>query len=226
LVPLAITQGKPARMTQKGSTMKRIILTGAALAAITTGGVAAAAPAMASNGPAQFVTHSNQHTDTTTLPGGPGATLSSDGGPVWAFDNITVKLTPVPEQPTADNGYANYKVYVQTVGSFHGFADPTNGAPLISDGSVKGSISFDVKATQAPDGAGLLPQQAAPVVDPNGSPYQVRGGAHLSGMISQLFDGNEQIVGGGNDWVFNYQNGNYVQDYRTAPSTWGDVQGH
>jgi hypothetical protein len=208
--------------------MKRIIYTVAAAAAVLTGSVAAAAPAMASNGPAQFVTHINQHPDTTSLlPGYPVAGQDAtvpypNYGSVWAFDNDTVKLTPVPVQPTEANGEANYQVSIEVNGSFHGFADPTTAAPLTSDGPIKETISYFVHSPQGPNGA-LLPSTEAGATVQNG---QVVNNVHLSDAVTQLMGPGSAIVGGGNDWVANYQNGNYVQDYRTAPSTWGDVQGH
>ncbi len=45
-------------------------------------------------------------------------------------------------------------------------------------------------------------------------------------MISQLFDGNETVVGGGDVYNFSYQNGNYVQVGAPSPATTGDVTGH
>jgi hypothetical protein len=195
--------------------MKRIMFIGAAGAAAVAGSVALAAPAIASNGPAQYVTHTNGHADTTSLLAGyplPGqdATQPSAGGPVWAFDNNTVKFTVTPE-----SGPGNYRVSVDVVGSFHGFADPTTGAALTSDGSDKGTIAYDVSATQAPDPAGLPSQEAGGI-----------GGPTLRDMISQLFDGNETVVGGGDVYTFSYQNGNYVQVGAPSPATTGDVRGH
>jgi hypothetical protein len=200
----------------------------AALAAILLG---TAGQASAATGPSQFVTHINQHPDTTSLlPGypvaGQDASLPYPGyGSVWAFDNVTAKLTPVPVQPTAANGYANWQVFYETTGSFHGFADPTTGAPLVSDGSVKGSVSYLVQAPAgvAPSGA-YLPSQ-----EPGGS---VQNGVvintfHLSGAAVQLWaPGTATVVGGGNDWYDNYQNGNYIQDPNTPITSWGDVTGH
>jgi hypothetical protein len=197
--------------------LKRILLIGAASAVSLFGVAAVAAPAMASSGPAQYVTHTNGHPDTTSLPQGyplPGqdATQPSTGGPVWAFDNNTVKFTVTPE-----SGPGNYRVSVDVVGSFHGFADPTTGAALTSDGSDKGTIAYDVLAApgQAPDPAGLPSQEAGGI-----------GGPTLRDMISQLFDGNETVVGGGDVYTFSYQNGNYVQVGAPSPATRGDVRGH
>jgi hypothetical protein len=164
--------------------MKRILFTAAAAAAVLAGSAAAAAPAMASNGPTA-VTHLNNHPDTTSVSG--SATVASPGGPVWAYDNITEKFTVTPE---AAQGM--YSVTIDIGGSFHGFADPrmasegsaSPGGPLASDGSVKGTITYDVSSpANGPDPAAL--------------PGQSPSDAHLGGLISQLFDGNGTIVGGG-----------------------------
>jgi hypothetical protein len=210
--------------------MKRITLTAVAAAAVLTGSVAAAAPAFASNGPSTFTTHMNQNPDTTSLSGGPGVTLSSAQGPVWAWDNLTVKLTPVPQaQPLSDG--ANYVVNVDVVGSFHGFADPNGpnaGAALTSDGSVKGTISYDVYSPQGPNGANLPAQEGAWTVNLNSGPgqYQVSGGQGLSDAITQLFGPGSYIAGGGNIYNFSYQNGNYTQVATPTLTINGDVTGH
>jgi hypothetical protein len=145
---------------------------------------AASASAATVPGTVSFNTHLNGHPDTTGISGG-----AIQPGNVWAYDNMTEKFTVTPE--TGPNG-ANYKVSIEFVGSFHGFADPRTaleggdpanlGGPLVSDGSVKGTISYDVLATngQLPD-ASALPGQGA-------------SDAHLGTEISALFHGNESIV--------------------------------
>ena len=61
-------------------------------------------------------------------------------------------------------------------------------------------------------------------------PGQSASDAHLTDNIKTLFGGNvpDSAIGGGNAYVFNYQNGNYVQNQPAngpyAPT--GDVQGH
>jgi hypothetical protein len=193
--------------------MKRIIYTIVAATAVLTGSVAAAAPALASNPPQSYTTQAADHPDTTALlPGypqpGQDATLSSPGGPVWAWDNLTVNMTPVP-LPAGQADGANYRVQVDAIGTFKGFADPTTGASLASTGPVTGTISYDVQASQPPSGANLPAQQ------PGGL-----SGAHLSDMVLQLFNGTGSIVGGGDAYTFSYQNGAYVQD---TSGTHGDV---
>jgi hypothetical protein len=155
--------------------MKRILITAVAGAAALAGSIALAAPAMASNGPQVAVTHLNNHPDTTSASG--GAILA---GNVWAYDNATEKFTVVSK------GGDQYLVTMDYVGSFHGFADPRVpsdtppgdglGAALISNGSVKGTIAYDVTATQAPDMSAL--------------PGQSPSGTHIAANINLLFGGS------------------------------------
>lgn len=192
--------------------MKRIILTIAAAAAVLTGSVMAAAPAFASNGPQQFVTHAANHPDTTS---GVNTGVTSPQGPVWAWDNLSVKLTPVALDPSQQADGANWQVRVDVTGSFAGFADPNTGAPLSSNGPVTGTITYDVYSPTAPSGANL------PAQEPGGT-----SGPGLHDMVLQLFGPGASIVGGGDQYTFSYQNGNYTQ---VGAPTWliqGDVRGH
>jgi hypothetical protein len=139
-------------------------------------------PAFASNGPSQYVavTHSAQHPDTTSVP--------TSAGNVWAYDNLSEQLTVTPVQ--LPDG-ANYQVRIDVNGSFQGFADPRMasegspdpGGPMASQGSVKGTITYDVYSPQAPDRKNL--------------PAQEPDGTGLGTALSQLFGPGEQIVGGG-----------------------------
>src|SRR6516165_2552125 len=143
--------------------MRKIILAAAALAGIAAFAVPAAASAGTTPGAVFAVTHSPQHNDTTSGPGG-GVCGHSGNGPTWAVDNLEEKFTVTP--------YATgeYKVIINVVGSFAGFADPgLNGTtdpaqgycqPLSSNGSVKGTITYYVFSTQGPDSSALLPTQA------------------------------------------------------------------
>ncbi len=150
--------------------MKKIIYTAAAAAAVLAGSVAVAAPAMASSGPVTVTanTHLNNHPDTTSVSG--PATIDSGNGPVWAYDNATEKFTAIQQND------GSWVVNVDYVGSFHGFADPTLGTALTSDGSVKGTISFTVAPGFTPNAANLPGQSASD--------------ADLTGNINTLFGGN------------------------------------
>jgi len=187
----AITQGKPARKNGEDP-MKRVIYTIAAAAAVLTGSVAAAAPALASTGPGsiQAVTHSAQHADTTSAAG--SATTDSPGGPVWAYDNVAEQFT------VTQTGTGTYHVDVTVNGSFKGFADPRlategssdPGGPLTSAGSVKGTISYTVTSPVGPDRK-LLPAQ-----EPDGT--------GLGTALRQLFGGQAtSVVPGSYDFQYN-----------------------
>jgi len=195
--------------------MRKIILAAAALAGIAAFAVPAAASAGTTPGAVFAVTHSPQHNDTTS--GGPGAACgSSSNGPTWALDNLEEKFTVTP--------YATgeYKVIINVVGSFAGFADPgLNGTtdpaqgycqPLSSNGSVKGTITYYVFSTQGPDSSALLPIQAPDT--------------GLGAALGQLFPGGVTYDWAPTDagnYLFSYQNGNYVQN---TTSIIGDVRGH
>jgi len=157
-------------------------------ATMATSASAAVQPVM---GTQQFVTHSNQHADTTSaLPGGVyGNIFNWDGSPVWAWDNSTFKFSVTPEN-LADG--SNYRVTVEVVGSFHGFADPVYGTQLDSTGPVHGVIYYDVIASQGPNGT-LLPP-----TEPGGTT-----GPSLEQMINQLFGGTvTQSVTGAYDFSY------------------------
>jgi hypothetical protein len=160
--------------------MKRIMLIGVASAASLFGVAAVAAPAMAGNG-VTAVTHSAQHPDTTGF-------AVYTGDEVWAHDNLTEQFTVTPVQ--LPDG-ANYQVTINVNGSFTGFADPRTaaqgspapGAPLASQGSVKGSITYDVHSDVAPNPANL--------------PAQEPDGTGLSAALQQLMPGSTIVGGGG-----------------------------
>jgi hypothetical protein len=170
-------------------------------------------------------THLNQNPDTTTASG--GATIAENYGSVWAFDNLTMKFTAVPVTGTSDG--ANYFVTIDFTGSYHGFADPTTGLASTSDGSVKGTIEYDVASNGLVPSAANLASQYAPNLA-TGTPA-------LTDLVNDLFGGTVQTVGGG-AYSFSYQNGNYTQVQLSgtgiAGHGWangsytptGDVQGH
>jgi hypothetical protein len=147
-------------------------------------------------------THLNNHPDTTDKCG--VGIIGSDC--VWGYDNATEKYTLVQDPATGA-----WMVTMDYVGSFHGFADPQTGAALDSNGSVKGTISYQVTSTNAPDPS-LLPGQSA-------------SDAHISENIQKLF-GNTAHITGGDVYTFSYQNGNYTQVATPAYTASGDVTGH
>jgi hypothetical protein len=157
----------------------RKILAGSALAALASGVALTLAVGGQGAGAAPrtvtAVTHASHHADTTNVATG----VSSENGPVWAWDNLAVRFTVTP------NGDNAYSVLITDNGSFAGFANPHTGLPDVNNGSVKGTIQYDVTSPNAPDPANLLANQPA-----NPSPSTVA-------MLGQLFDGEVAIVGGG-----------------------------
>jgi len=167
-----------------------------ALGAILLGTAAQASAATAAQGTVSAVTHLNNHPDTTGF--GDVGVIGPDC--VWAYDNITEKFA-VTRGQLPDT----YLVTIDFTGSFHGFANPrtaaetadagltgTPGASLVSDGSVKGTIAYDVTVTQGqlPDAANL----------PGQSPSDAR----LGDLINQLFDGNVTNIGQHGTYLFTY----------------------
>ena len=169
--------------------MKRIPIFGAALMLVAFGafGVSAAPKQVSA------VTHASNHADTTSVSG--GCTVPSDNGPVWAYDNLSLKLTVTPGS-AADL----YSVTITANGSFDAFASPNTGACLTQHGSVDGWLQWDVQSSTAPN--------------PKSLPAQVDGSLSQSQIMNMLFDGNAHIVGGGHySYTYNrIDGGKYVQN--------------
>jgi hypothetical protein len=158
----------------------RIRAIGASALVVTLAFFVAASVAFAAPKTVTAVTHSSNHPDTTSVSG--PCTVSSGGGPVWAYDNLSLRLTVTPEDSPG-----NYSVTITAHGSFDAFADPTTGACYTGHGGVDGWLQWDVQSSTPPDPASL--------------PSQVPGDTSQSAIMNQLFDGNATIVGGGH---YNY----------------------
>ena len=177
---------------------KRKILLGSlvatAAAAMIGGGLAAAIPASASVTPITAITYSPLHADTTSVSG--SATQALPNGPVWSYDNLHETITAKPE---SGPGNWNVTVRVGNGSTYHGFADPRMtsegssdpGGILASQGTVTGSIRYDIQSATAPDPSNVAATQPA--------------GTGLSAVLAQLFHGNYTTVGGGH-YLFNYTN--------------------
>ncbi|HEY2639231.1 MAG TPA: hypothetical protein VGI66_05025 [Streptosporangiaceae bacterium] len=165
-------------------------------------GIAGAAFADTSPGTVKAVTHASSHPDTTNVSGPGMACGSSSNGATWAFDNIARQFSVTS---TAAN---EWTVVITDNGSFSGFADPTTCGALTSNGSIRGTITFDVQSATPPDPAGLAPQYV--------------GDVSTTQMVNDLFDGKATSVIGG-QYSYSYQNGNYVQD---TSGVSGHVVGH
>ena len=177
---------------------KRKILLGSlvatAAAAMIGGGLAAAIPASASVTPITATTYSPLHADTTSVSG--SATQALPNGPVWSYDNMHITVSAKPE---AAPGNWNVTLRVTKGSNYHGFADPRTagegssdpGGILASQGSITGSIRYDIQSANTPD------PTAVPAVEPDGT--------SLGTMLNQFFGGDSTIVGGGH-YLFNYSN--------------------
>jgi hypothetical protein len=165
-------------------------------------GIAGTAFAGTSPGTVIAVTHASSHPDTTNVSGPGTACGTSSNGATWAFDNLARQFR------VTSAGADEWTVVITDNGSFSGFADPANCNALTSNGSIRGTITFDVTSATSPDPAGLAPQYV--------------GDVSTTQMVNALFDGQATSVIGG-AYSYSYQNGNYVQD--TSGIT-GDVVGH
>jgi hypothetical protein len=178
--------------------MRSIAVGAAALMAATAAAVVptVTASASASTGSSTKVvvnTVSNGHFDTTSESG--SATFSSDNGPVWAIDSLKEKWTITPVSGFGDG--ANYTATLSVVkgSKFSEFADPgqpgcpgdtdgsAGGGPHAGTGNVLGTLEYDIQSSTAPDLSAVPAVQA-----PNTS---------LGAVLSQIFDSNQTVVGGG-----------------------------
>jgi len=196
--------------------MRKLVLSALAAAALAAPVLAAAASSASTVTPVEAtlmaqtsykaVTHSANHPDTSNYCGvgkiGPDC--------VWAYDNLSMQLT------ATQTGTNTWAVTVTDNGSFAGFADPNNaanpGAPLTSNGPVKGTYDLTVTSPSAPVNANLPSQMD---------------GVGTGTIVAKWFGlpDTSQVVGG--DYNFSYQNGNYVQSWDGSNSViTSDVQGH
>ncbi|HUY48610.1 MAG TPA: hypothetical protein VMV92_23305 [Streptosporangiaceae bacterium] len=165
-----------------------------------------AASASAGPGTVTAVTHASGHPDTCACT----TDVTSPNGYVWAYDNLARKFTVTPE---ASPG--NYQVTVTDNGSFSAFAepnnpDPTTNHPITANGSVRGTITYDVQSSSAPD--------------PSALPAQEPGAVSTSAMISALFNGDATIVGGG-AYTYTYRAGGQTMVQSSSSGITGDITG-
>ena len=168
--------------------VKRIIAI-VSLGAVTTLGFAAG-PAMASaTGTVTAVTHTMNHPDTTSVTG--PCTGTSVNGPVWAYDNLSLRYTVI------STGTDTYAVTITAHGSFNAIADPTTGNCYSGHGSVSGWIEYNVTSSTAPDPSNVLAQQVSTT-------------GQFAILDNQLFDGHAVFASGGS-YDYTYTNVNGVQ---------------
>ena len=160
--------------------MRKAILTACAAAATAAAVIIPGAAASAST-TVKAVTISPLHPDTTSV-AGTATQADPQRGPVWGADRLkeTITATQVLNQP------GHYNVKIAFGGStFAGFADPRSqsdgstdpGGPLLSQGSITGSIQYNnIASSTAPHAASV------PAVEPPNT--------SLSTVLSQLFNNN------------------------------------
>ncbi len=188
----------------------RIVTTAVAAAGALALGTVMASAALAGTGPpgtATAVTHASSHPDTCACT----TDVTSPNGYVWAYDNLARKFTV-----TAENGPGNYQVTVTDNGSFAAFAEPNNPDlttfyPITANGSVRGTITYDVESPNSPD--------------PSALPSQEPGDVSTSDMISALFGGTATIVGGG-AYTYTYTAGGNTYAQSSLTGITGDITGH
>src|SRR6516165_547660 len=173
--------------------MRKTILTACAAAATAAAVIIPGAAASAST-TVKAVTISPLHSDTTSVTG-TATQADPQRGPVWGADRIkeTITATQVLNQP------GHYNVKIAFGGStFAGFADPRSqsdgstdpGGPLLSQGSITGSIQYNnIASNTAPHAASV------PAVEPPNT--------SLSTVLSQLFNNNNGPAASTN-YLMNY----------------------
>jgi hypothetical protein len=153
----------------------RIVAVLAAFCVVSLG--LGAAPALASTGSGvTAVTHTSHHPDTTALTSHstPTCTISSPGGPVWAYDNLSFRFKVM------STGTGMYTVTITASGTFTGFANRFTGACTAQSGSVHGFVNYEVHSTLGPT------KMALPSQEPGTVPQTT--------MLKQLFQGTATVT--------------------------------
>jgi hypothetical protein len=147
--------------------------------------VPAIVPALSSAAPptgktVTIMTHSAQHLDTTDAT----TNTPSPYGYVWATDNLSLRYDVTP------TGVNQWQVAILAQGSFAGVANPTTGAPDINNGSVTGTITYDVSSPNAPDKSAVPAQESGP---------------SIRDAIRQMFHlADDSAISGGDHYSFTY----------------------
>jgi hypothetical protein len=157
--------------------VQRIIRVAGAVAVIAALAALGLSVASASAGPQKItaVTHTSNHPDTTSVSG--PCTVSSPGGPVWAYDNLSLRLTATP------TGTNEYSVTVTANGSFSAFSNPITGDCYTGHGGVDGYYELTVDSSTPPDPANLASH--VPDTETQGA------------IVAQFFGGNASSIAGG-----------------------------
>jgi hypothetical protein len=158
----------------------------ATLAALAVLGLSVASASAESPMKVTAVTHTSNHPDTTSVTG--TCTGTSSNGPVWAYDNLSLRITVTP-----GTGPEDYAVTVTAHGSFAAIADPNTGDCYTGRGGVDGWYQLDVTSSTAPDPANL----------PSHVPSDETQGA----IVNQLFGGSATVAGGHYSYTYTLVDG-------------------
>jgi hypothetical protein len=192
--------------------MRKAILTACAAAATAAAVIipVAAASASTTSTTVKAVTISPLHEDTTSVTGS-ATQADPQRGQVWGADRLkeTITATAIASQP------GHYNVKISFGGStFTGFADPRStdegstdpGGPLLSQGSITGSIQYNnIASATAPDPRSVPATQA-----PNTS---------LGAVLSELFHGGNGPAAS-THYLMNYTPGTDSVNVTGSGNTW------
>jgi hypothetical protein len=155
-------------------------------------GVLGAGSALAGTGMVTVVTHTMNHPDTTSVRS--PCTLAGEvgGGPVWAYDNLSLRLVTTPA-----GSAGTYNVTIYAHGSFDAVCDPITGGPMTGHGSVDGSYHLTVVSANGPVGS-------VPAQQPDGTTGQ-------GAIVGQLFPDATSITGGDYSYTYNRVDGTKYQ---------------
>jgi hypothetical protein len=167
-------------VTPMNKLLKRGVLGVAALTVPVSAAVALPMAAHASTtttiNTVKAFTSTIDHPDTTSVAG--TGTLSTPGGPQWAYDRLNLTLTAVRDSANT------WSVTINAHGLYEAIADPTTGNIYEGYGNVTGWLNYEVSSPNMPSAKNLSPAPEAPDVT-------------QSDMVTQLFNGNATIIGGG-----------------------------
>jgi hypothetical protein len=167
-------------------------------AALVAGFLAISSSASAAgSGTVTATTHASHHPDTCSCT----TNVTSSNGDVWAYDNLSRKFT------VTTTGSGTYQVVISDSGSFAAFAEPNNADlttnyPITANGSISGTITYDVSSTNPPVASAL--------------PAQEPGDVTTSAMINAIFNGGVTSIAGG-AYTYTYKSGG--QTYTQSSST-------
>lgn len=153
-------------------------------------GMLGVGPALAGTGTVTAVTHTMNHPDTTSVSSS-CTNIGFPGGPVWAYDNLSLRLV------ATQTGTDTYAVTIYAHGSFSAVCNPVTGSPMTGQGSVDGWYDLTVTSPTPPDPAAVPPQQES----------MTSQGA----MVQQLFPDATNIAGGHYGYTYNRINGGKYQ---------------